>query len=54
MKMEDSCRGNSDSPKPMNPGSYEKPQIWRLGTLADLTQGVVPITTDGVGPGSTV
>jgi hypothetical protein len=32
--------------------AYEPPAIRSLGTLAELTQGIVPITTDGLGPGS--
>lgn len=31
---------------------YERPALKVLGTLADLTQGIIPITVDGVGPGS--
>lgn len=32
--------------------AYEPPSIERLGTLAELTGGVNPTTSDGVGPGS--
>jgi hypothetical protein len=31
---------------------YERPQLTVLGTLADLTRGIVPTHTDGFGPGS--
>jgi hypothetical protein len=31
---------------------YEPPEITVLGTLAELTAGVVPTTSDGVLPGS--
>lgn len=31
---------------------YERPQVKVLGTLAELTQGIVPTSTDGFGPGS--
>ena len=33
---------------------YEAPVVLPLGTLAELTGGIVPITTDGLGPGSTL
>ena len=31
---------------------YEPPEVIVLGTSADLTQGIVPTSTDGVLPGS--
>ena len=31
---------------------YEPPELTVLGTLAELTAGVVPVTSDGLGPGS--
>ena len=33
---------------------YEQPRLKVLGTIADITQGVVPTTTDGLGPGSII
>ena len=32
--------------------AYVPPRIRSLGTIAELTQGIVPITTDGFAPGS--
>ena len=32
--------------------AYEPPHLEDLGTIADLTRGVVPVTTDGVAAGS--
>jgi hypothetical protein len=32
--------------------AYEPPHLQDLGTIADLTRGIVPISTDGVAPGS--
>ncbi len=31
---------------------YEPPKLTVIGTVADLTQGTTPITTDGIFPGS--
>jgi hypothetical protein len=31
---------------------YEPPRLTTLGTLAELTRGVNPVTSDGIGPGS--
>lgn len=32
--------------------AYEPPRLIALGTLAELTAGVNPTTSDGLGPGS--
>ena len=34
------------------PTPYEAPELTDLGSVADLTLGVVPTSTDGVLPGS--
>lgn len=31
---------------------YEPPKLTVVGTLAELSKGVVPTSTDGIGPGS--
>jgi hypothetical protein len=36
------------------PDDYEPPSLTVLGTLDELTKGVVPLTTDGFFPGSIV
>lgn len=43
--------GNSDDASHA-PRSYEPPVLTVLGTLAELTKGTIPITSDGLGPGS--
>lgn len=40
--------GQTSSPRP----GYEPPRVTVLGSLAELTKGIVPTTTDGVLPGS--
>jgi hypothetical protein len=40
--------------KPAQPAPYEPPRLTDLGTLAELTRGVNPTTTDGLTPGSTL
>jgi hypothetical protein len=37
-----------------SPEDYEPPRIRVLGTLAEITRGTHPTTTDGFGPGSTL
>jgi hypothetical protein len=32
--------------------AYEPPHLQVIGTVAEITQGIVPITTDGLAPGS--
>lgn len=36
------------------PAGYERPEVEVLGTLAQLTLGIVPTKTDGVLPGSLI
>ena len=36
------------------PPAYEPPRVTKLGTLVQLTGGIVPLNTDGVLPGSII
>ena len=38
--------------RPASDDAYEPPSIEDLGTLAELTHGIVPSTSDIIGPGS--
>jgi len=33
---------------------YRPPVLRRLGSLEELTRGIVPVTTDGISPGSSL
>ena len=44
--------GGADDPLASSGTTYEPPKLQDLGTIADLTRGVVPISTDGIAPGS--
>lgn len=39
-------------PSPRRNADYEPPRVTLLGTVADLTGGVDPTSTDGLSPGS--
>jgi hypothetical protein len=49
-------RNMPEEPEPgerqQQPDDYEPPRLTVLGSLDELTRGVVPVTTDGVLPGS--
>jgi hypothetical protein len=32
--------------------AYDAPRLINLGTIADMTRGIVPLSTDGIAPGS--
>ena len=41
-----------ESDRPQAESGYERPVMRVLGTLVELTKGIVPTSTDGVLPGS--
>jgi hypothetical protein len=44
--------GDSDGLRDDPPAVYEPPRLIVIGTVAELTRGSNPTTSDGLGPGS--